>query len=72
MDRALEGQVLNALKSRLSAKDTLILVTHKPELLDLVDRLIVVAGHQVVLDGPKAQVIAQLQAHEESLKKVRT
>ena len=71
MDRALESQVLNALRSRLTTKDTLILVTHKPELLDLVDRLIVIAGHQVVLDGPKAQVIAQLQAHEESLKKVR-
>jgi ATP-binding cassette subfamily C protein LapB len=70
MDRALEGQVLNALRNRLNAKDTLILVTHKPELLDLVDRLIVIAGHQVVLDGPKAQVIAQLQAHENSLKKV--
>jgi ATP-binding cassette subfamily C protein LapB len=69
MDRALESQVLNALRNRLTSKDTLILVTHKPELLNLVDRLIVIAGHQVVLDGPKAQVIAQLQAHEESLKK---
>jgi ATP-binding cassette subfamily C protein LapB len=36
-------------------------VTHKPELLQLVDRIIVVAGHQIVLDGPKADVLAKLQ-----------
>jgi ATP-binding cassette, subfamily C, bacterial LapB len=70
MDRALENHVLQALKNRLSPKDTLVLVTHKPELLELVDRLIVIAGHQVVLDGPKALVISQIQAHEQSLKKV--
>jgi len=39
---------------------TLVLVTHKPELLQLVDRLIVIANHQVVMDGPKDRVLAQL------------
>jgi ATP-binding cassette subfamily C protein LapB len=69
LDRGAELKVLMALKNRLTPDDTLILVTHKPELLELVDRLIVIAAHQVVLDGPKGQVIAQLQAREASLQK---
>jgi ATP-binding cassette, subfamily C, bacterial LapB len=61
MDRGLEQQVILALKGALRPEDTLVLVTHKPELLDLCDRLIVVAQHQIQLDGPKAQVLQQLQ-----------
>jgi ATP-binding cassette subfamily C protein LapB len=43
-------------------QDTLVLVTHKPEMLTLVDRLVVIANQQIVLDGPKEQVIQKLQA----------
>jgi len=53
--------VIRALESTLKPADVLVLVTHKPELLQLVDRIIVVAGHQIVLDGPKADVLAKLQ-----------
>jgi ATP-binding cassette subfamily C protein LapB len=60
MDRNLEGQVTSALKATLRRTDTLVLVTHKTEMLDLVERVIVIANHQVVLDGPKAQVMQQL------------
>ena len=38
----------------------LVVVTHKPELLVLVNRIIVVAQHQVVLDGPRDEVLARL------------
>jgi ATP-binding cassette subfamily C protein LapB len=62
MDRNLELHVTEALKISLQRQDTLVLVTHKGELLELVDRLIVIANHQVVLDGPKAQVLARLQS----------
>jgi ATP-binding cassette subfamily C protein LapB len=61
MDRNLEMQVTGALKASLQAQDTLVLVTHKGELLELVNRLIVIANHQVVMDGPKHQVLARLQ-----------
>ncbi|CAN1567049.1 SunT ABC-type bacteriocin/lantibiotic exporters, contain an N-terminal double-glycine peptidase domain [Burkholderiaceae bacterium] len=61
LDRNLELTVLKALATTLKPQDTLVLVTHKPELLELVDRLIVVANHQIVLDGPKAQVLQHLQ-----------
>jgi ATP-binding cassette subfamily C protein LapB len=63
MDRRLESQALAALQAALAPHDTLLLVTHKPELLTLVDRLLVVAGQQIVLDGPKAEVLARLHAN---------
>ena len=39
---------------------TLIMVTHRPAVLELVDRLVVVDNGRVVLDGPKPQVLAAL------------
>ena len=62
MDRQLADHVTNALKQALRPQDTLVLVTHKPEMLMLVDRLLVIAKHEVLMDGPKDQVIRQLQA----------
>jgi ATP-binding cassette subfamily C protein LapB len=61
MDRGLELQVTQALKAAIRPGDTLVLVTHKGEMLELADRVIVIANHQVILDGPKAQVLQKLQ-----------
>jgi ATP-binding cassette subfamily C protein LapB len=61
MDRALDLQVTQALKASIRPTDTLVLVTHKGEMLELVERVIVIANQQVVLDGPKAQVLQKLQ-----------
>jgi ATP-binding cassette, subfamily C, bacterial LapB len=63
MDSVSENGVLNALKNRLGVGDTLILVTHKPDLLTLVDRLIVIVGHQLYLDGPRDLVLQHLKDH---------
>lgn len=60
MDRHLEMQITQLFKQSLKPEDTLVLVTHKNEMLELVDRLIVVANHQIIMDGPKALVIKQL------------
>ena len=62
MDRALELQVTQALRQALAPAHLLVLVTHKAEMLALVDRVIVIAQHKIVLDGPKAEVLAQLNA----------
>ena len=62
MDRNLEQQVTQALRQSLKAQDTLVLVTHKAEMLELVERVIVIADHQIFLDGPKAQVLQKLQS----------
>lgn len=62
LDRMLEQHVVQAMRRTLRPQDTLVLVTHKPELLQLVDRLIVVARQQILLDGPRDDVLARLKA----------
>ena len=62
LDRNVESQVIQALKKALSPSDTLVLVTHKIEMLEVVDRVIVIVNHQIVMDGPKQEVLARLQA----------
>ena len=62
LDRNLADHVTKALQQALRPQDTLVLVTHKPEMLTLVNRLVVIANQQIVLDGPKEQVIQKLHA----------
>lgn len=61
LDQTAEQNVLRSLKTTLQPQDTMVLVTHKPDLLQLVDRIIVIARHQVVADGPRAEVLARLR-----------
>jgi ATP-binding cassette subfamily C protein LapB len=39
---------------------TLVVVTHRPAVLELVQRIIVVDGGRIVMDGPRDQVLAAL------------
>ncbi len=53
-----------ALKQRLAAtlgNKTLILITHRLSMLDLVDRLVVMDGGRIVADGPKNAVLNALR-----------
>lgn len=61
MDEHTEQRCVQALRETVQNTHTVILVTHKPVLLGLVDRLIVVSGHEIVMDGPRDSVIAKLQ-----------
>lgn len=67
LDGSTEGIVLNALRQR-SAGKTLIIVTHKPNLLGLFDRLIIVSGGKVALDGPREAVLARLKGVAQATK----
>lgn len=60
MDHQSEERLKGRLRAFIAAK-TLILVTHRTSLLELVDRLIVIDQGQIVADGPKAQVVEALQ-----------
>ena len=40
---------------------TFVLITHRPALLRLVERIVVVEGGRVVQDGPRDQVLQALQ-----------
>lgn len=53
-----------AIKKRLmeaSIGKTLMVITHRSSLFDLVDRIIVIDGGKIVADGPKNQVIEALR-----------
>ncbi|WP_374594008.1 type I secretion system permease/ATPase [Aquabacterium sp.] len=59
MDAQAEVDFINHLRGAVGQR-TLVVVTHRPALLDLVDRIIVVDGGKVLIDGPKAQVLSAL------------
>ncbi|OEF23305.1 type I secretion system permease/ATPase [Vibrio rumoiensis] len=60
MDNRSEALIKQQLK-RLSQSETLILITHKTSMLDLVDRLIVMERGHIVADGPKEAVLQKLR-----------
>jgi ATP-binding cassette subfamily C protein LapB len=61
MDPASELQLIERLRAEIGAR-TLLVVTHRPAMLELVDRIVVLDGGLKVLDGPKAPVLASLRA----------
>jgi ATP-binding cassette subfamily C protein LapB len=61
IDRTFELKVTAALKQNITSDNTLVLITHKPEMLSLVDRVIVVVDNKIMLDGPKEPVLQKLQ-----------
>ncbi len=61
MDAQSEALLVQRLKTILPGK-TMLLITHRPSLLELVNRLIVMDEGQVVADGPKDLVLRQLQS----------
>lgn len=67
MDHATEQAFVNALQGWLPGK-TVVLVTHKPTLLALVDRIIVIEFGRVVADGPKEKVLQALMQNTQAVK----
>lgn len=66
MDNMQEQQCLQVLAQELQdPSKTLIVSTHKMPLLKLVDRIIIMADSQVVMDGPKQAVLDQLMKNEQ-------
>ena len=62
LDARAEKQFIKALQST-TLNRTLLLITHKMDLLKLVDRIIVLDKGQLLMDGPKDQVLAKLQGN---------
>ena len=62
MDLTSERQFANRLKELMTGK-TLILITHRPSLFHLVDRLIVLSQGRVVADGPRDEILSKARQH---------
>ena len=60
MDQTTEMQLIDRLQTELQGR-TFVLITHRPALVRLVDRIIVVEAGKVVQDGPRDAVLQALQ-----------
>jgi ATP-binding cassette, subfamily C, bacterial LapB len=67
MDDEQERRCLSVIAQEAAAGKTLVVVTHKPSLLPLVNRLIVVVGSRIVLDGPRDVILEKLNAANRNL-----
>lgn len=62
MDEGTEKHMMSVIQNQLMENKTLVLVTHKPVLLELVERIIVMTPQGIVMDGPKDAVLSKLYA----------
>jgi len=62
-DSGTTQRVIRNLKDFLKNK-TLILITHNPSNLVLVDRVIVMDNGRIILDGPRDEVLSKLQGKD--------
>lgn len=60
MDEGAERHFIERLRA-WSANRTLVVATHRMRMLDIVDRVIVVDGGGIVLDGPRDEVLATMR-----------
>lgn len=60
MDEGTERQIISMLHQKLSPEQTMVVVTHKPIVLNMVDRIIVLTPNGVAVDGTKEEVLAKL------------
>ena len=61
MDRGLEERLMGLLLGGLPKDTTVILVTHKLQHVRRVDRVMILERGKLVIDGPSAEVMAQMQ-----------
>lgn len=62
---SMDNRTESAIRGRLfdyTRDKTLLLITHKASMLELVERLVVVEEGRVLMDGAKAEVLAKLQS----------
>ncbi|MCO5106906.1 MAG: type I secretion system permease/ATPase [Burkholderiaceae bacterium] len=63
LDPGTEQQILHSIAqwARNGRERTLVVVTHRPQVLEIVDRIVVVEQGRIIVDGPRARVVEQLQ-----------
>ncbi len=61
MDSQTENYFIGKLKAALTPDQTLIVATHRHQMLSLTDRLLVIDQGRIIADGPTAEVLAKLR-----------
>ena len=61
LDTQTELYFIEHLKTAMAPDQTLIVATHRHNMLSILDRLIVIDGGRILADGPRDEVLATLQ-----------
>jgi ATP-binding cassette subfamily C protein LapB len=61
LDTQTELYFIEHLKTALTPDQTLIVATHRHNMLSILDRLLVIDGGRIIADGPRDEVLATLQ-----------
>jgi ATP-binding cassette subfamily C protein LapB len=69
MDEQTEQRSLLALRQAITPGQTVVLVTHKPFLIGLVDRLIILTPGGIFMDGPRDAVLEKLRQNALNVQK---
>ncbi|MGH8811462.1 MAG: type I secretion system permease/ATPase [Advenella sp.] len=64
LDQASERQALQSI-AHWAANKTLLVVTHRPQVLHIVNRIVVVDQGKVVMDGPREAVLQRLSQNQQ-------
>ena len=62
MDTQTELYFIDHLKTALAPDQTLVVSTHRHNMLSIFDRLIVIDGGRIIADGPREEVLGRLTA----------
>ena len=62
MDTQTETYFIDHLKSAMAPNQTLVVSTHRHQMLSIVDRLIVIDGGRIFADGPRDEILGRLSA----------
>ncbi|UFH58896.1 ATP-binding cassette domain-containing protein [Sulfurovum mangrovi] len=60
MDDMTEKRIIQILESNIANDQTLVVVTHKPSLLKLVNRIIIMTPQGIVMDGARDEILGKL------------
>ncbi len=60
MDQQTEREFIHRFSKWLSADKSLVIATHKPSILSMVTRIIVLEQGRVLMDGPRDKIVQQL------------
>jgi ATP-binding cassette subfamily C protein LapB len=61
LDQTTEARLIQSLQARMTPERTLVLVTHRMQLLSMTQRLLVMSGGKIVMDGPTREVLEKLR-----------
>jgi ATP-binding cassette subfamily C protein LapB len=68
MDTQTELYFIEHLKTALAPDQTLVVATHRHNMLSILDRLIVIDGGRILADGPRDQVLGHLSTVKKEAK----